>query len=269
MRPPRPSTASRPRPRLPPASIIHTSSPSTKSASTTAAAITRCAWWKADRSAASLLDGPLPPERTARLLATVARAIHHAHERGVLHRDLKPANILMDTAGEPHVSDFGLAKITHREQDLTLTHQTIGTPAYMSPEQASGRAREVTTAADIYGLGAVLYETLSGHPPFRVKPRWRLPAWWSRRSLRRPVPITAPCPPTWRSSASSASKDPSRRYPTAAAFADHLERWLKNEPIEARPAAPVDHVVKWVRRHPALAALTGSPYRCWWWVSRE
>ena len=114
----------------------------------------------------ALAGGPLPFDRAVRLLVTVARAIQHAHERGVLHRDLKPGNIMIDAAGEPHVTDFGLAKFTQRESDLTLTHTALGTPAYMSPEQAAGRVKEITTAADVYGLGAVLFEMLAGEPPF-------------------------------------------------------------------------------------------------------
>jgi serine/threonine-protein kinase len=104
----------------------------------------------------ALASGPLPFDRAVRMLVTVARAIQHAHERGVLHRDLKPGNIMLDAVGEPHVTDFGLAKFTQRESDLTLPHTALGTPAYMSPEQAAGRVKEITTAADVYGLGAVL-----------------------------------------------------------------------------------------------------------------
>ena len=111
-------------------------------------------------------QGPLIFERASQVLAKVARAIQHAHERGVLHRDLKPGNILLDAAGEPHVADFGLAKFTQRESDLTLTQTALGTPAYMSPEQAAGRTKEVTTASDVYGLGAILFELLTGQAPF-------------------------------------------------------------------------------------------------------
>src|SRR6185436_4999164 len=100
------------------------------------------------------------------LVSTVARAVHYAHQRGILHRDLKPGNILLDEKGEPHVTDFGLAKLVEHDSSLTMSAAILGTPAYMSPEQAAGRSKGLTTAADIYSLGAVLYELLTGQPPF-------------------------------------------------------------------------------------------------------
>ena len=99
----------------------------------------------------------------------MARAVEHAHQRGILHRDLKPTNILLDEQGEPHLTDFGLAKVMEEDSGLTLSHAVLGTPAYMAPEQAAGRNRDLTTATDVYGLGAVFYELLSGHPPFTAE----------------------------------------------------------------------------------------------------
>src|SRR5207245_253743 len=109
---------------------------------------------------------PLLAERTAQLVATMARAVHYAHQHGVLHRDLKPHNILFDSQGQPHLTDFGLAKLLERDTGLTVSEAVMGSPAYMAPEQAAGQARHLTTAADVYSLGAVLYALLTGRPPF-------------------------------------------------------------------------------------------------------
>jgi len=207
----------------------------------------------------ALERGPLEFKPAAQVLAKVSRAIQHAHERGVLHRDLKPGNVLLDAAGEPHVADFGLAKFTQRESDLTLTHTALGTPAYMSPEQAAGRVKEVTTASDVYGLGAVLFEMLTGKAPFAgesamaiarqvVDDEPPLPS-----SINRAVPrdLTIIC-------LKCLEKEPARRYPTAAALADDLERWLRHEPISAHAAAPVERLAKWIRRKPVHTALAAT-----------
>src|SRR5438874_5492700 len=112
---------------------------------------------------------PMPIRQRAELIAKVARTVHYAHEHGILHRDIKPGNILLDTNGEPHLTDFGLARLTETESDVTRTAEVLGTPSYMAPEQARGNnpaAAGLTSATDVYGLGAVLYHLLTGHPPF-------------------------------------------------------------------------------------------------------
>src|SRR5262249_7801377 len=121
---------------------------------------------KIRRDGKSLALGCYEPREGARLISTLGRAVHYAHQRGVLHRDIKPSNVLLASGGEPHLTDFGLAKLLEKESTLTHTNAVMGTPAYMSPEQARGETKDVTTAADVYGLGAVLYETLTGSPPF-------------------------------------------------------------------------------------------------------
>ena len=117
--------------------------------------------------ARELAGGPLPAGWAAEWIAAIARALHYAHQRGVLHRDIKPGNILIDANDQPHLVDFGLAKLLEADSTLTLTEAIMGSPAYMSPEQAAGQARQLTVAADIYSLGAVLYQALTGRPPFR------------------------------------------------------------------------------------------------------
>jgi WD40 repeat protein/tRNA A-37 threonylcarbamoyl transferase component Bud32 len=194
--------------------------------------------------------------KLATFVAKLARAVHHAHQRGVLHRDLKPANILVEAQGEPHVTDFGLARLAERESGLTLPGTVMGTPSFMAPEQAAGAAKELTTAVDIYGLGAVLYFLLSGRAPFQGA----TPGETLRRVLdEEPQRPTAFAPETDRDLETIClkclEKEPVRRYPSALALAEDLERWQRHEPIEARPATAWELAAKWVRRRPAFAAL--------------
>jgi serine/threonine-protein kinase len=200
-------------------------------------------------------QSPLPPREAARLLAAVARAVQHAHERHVIHRDLKPANILLDAAGEPHVIDFGLAKVAGGEPGRTVSGAILGTPSYMAPEQAAGRSKDVSAATDVYGLGAVLYGMLTGHPPFQAA---------TVDETLAQVIAGAPAPPQWVNGAIDAelqticlvclAKNPADRYyATAGELADDLDRYLAGEPIRVRPANAWHQLSRALRRVGVLA----------------
>ncbi len=196
-------------------------------------------------------------EEIARLLAKVARAVDHAHQHGVLHRDLKPSNILVDPQGEPHLTDFGLAKVLGRgDSSLTVTGAIMGTPSFMAPEQAAGGSKNTSTAADVYSLGAILYSMLTGVPPFRGD----TPV----ETLRLVVEQEPKPPSTLREGIDSdlatiamkcLEKEPQRRYPSAASLAEDLERWSREEPIQARPTRPTERFWRWCRRNPRVAAF--------------
>ncbi|MGC2319665.1 MAG: protein kinase, partial [Bradyrhizobium sp.] len=199
---------------------------------------------------------PMPIRHAAELITKLARAVSYAHEHGILHRDIKPGNILLDAKGEPHLTDFGLARLVESESTVTRTLEVMGTPSYMAPEQAVGNNAAVSRATDVYGLGAVLYELLTGHPPFAGGTTYqtikllldtepRSPPLWNRKIDRDLSTICLKC----------LEKDPERRYASALALAEDLECWLDYEPIRARRAGIFARGRKWVRRNPSIAVM--------------
>ncbi len=202
---------------------------------------------------------PMPPRRAAELIAKVARTVHYAHEHGILHRDIKPGNILLDAKGEPHLTDFGLARLVESESTVTRTLEVLGTPSYMAPEQAEGENEAVSSATDVYGIGAVLYQLLTGQPPFAGGTTYetikllldtepRPPRLLNPKIDRDLSTICLKC----------LEKDPQRRYSSALALAEDSERWLKHEPIQARHTGIFARGQKWVLRNPTSALLVAS-----------
>jgi TolB-like protein/tRNA A-37 threonylcarbamoyl transferase component Bud32 len=202
---------------------------------------------------------PIPIRQAVELIANVARTVHYAHEHGILHRDIKPGNILLDAKGEPHLTDFGLARLVESESSVTHTLDVLGTPSYMAPEQALGNNAAVTSATDVYGLGAVLYQLLTGQPPFAGGATYetikllldtepRQPRLLNPKIDRDLSTICLKC----------LEKDPKRRYTSALALAEDLERWLKHEPIQARRTGIFPRGKKWVQRNPSSALLAAS-----------
>ncbi len=220
---------------------------------------------------------PLVPERAARLMRAVAEAVQHAHDHGILHRDLKPSNILLAAGDVPRVTDFGLAKFAQNDSGITRTDGIVGSPGYMSPEQAS--ASPLDGRSDVYSLGAVLYELLTGRPPFQAS----TPV----RTLRLVVE-TEPVPPGRLNPGvprdleticlKCLAKDPARRYTTAHDLSVDLAAFIENRPIQARPTGLLERLARWRRRKPALAAsfgalafalLTGFTGILWQWRRAE
>lgn len=193
----------------------------------------------------------------ARLMTRVAHSVHYAHQHGVLHRDLKPSNIMVDAAGQPHLTDFGLAKILEDELGITRSAERMGTPSYMSPEQAAGRP--LTTATDVYSLGAILYELLTGGPPFLGPSAMEV---LQQLAGQEPVPPQSLNPTVNRDVTTIClkclEKDPAKRYASAEHLADDLVRFLANEPIQARPITRRERVWRWCERKPALAGTLAS-----------
>ena len=211
------------------------------------------------------------PRQCVALVAKIARAVQYAHSRGILHRDLKPGNILLDGRGEPLVSDFGLAKWLDTTSDLTRTLTIFGTPGYIAPEQASGAAAELKPTADVYSLGAILFDLLAGRPPFlgahalsvirqaaeSPAPKLRTLSKLADRDLET---ICSRC----------LEREPSARYRSAHDLAEDLERWLEGRPIIARPVSPPVKVWRWSRRNPKLAVSIAAALAVLWhdWCDR-
>jgi hypothetical protein len=219
-----------------------------------------------------LLRTRFDPRDAARLCAELAETIQYAHEQGVVHRDIKPSNVIIDGEGRPHITDFGLAKRLYAESPATSEGRLLGTPAYMSPEQASGDSGQVDERSDIYSLGVVLYELLTGDRPFQG----------NHRQLVRQVIEDEPRPPRRLNDRvprdleticlKAIAKSPARRYATARALADDLRRFLDGEPILARPVGPGERLARWCRRYPLaaglLVAVTAGSIAGFWYLSR-
>jgi len=202
---------------------------------------------------------PMSIRQAVELIAKVARTVHYAHEHGILHRDIKPGNILLDQKGEPHLTDFGLARLVESESTVTRTLEVLGTPSYMSPEQAAGNNTAISSVTDVYGLGAVLYQLLTGQPPFAGGTTYETIKLLLDTEPRQPRLLNPKIDHDLSTICLKClDKDPQRRYSSALALAEDLERWLKHEPIQARRTGVFTRGRKWVRRNPTSALLAAS-----------
>jgi len=202
---------------------------------------------------------PLPPAKAARYVKLIAEAIQYAHQQGILHRDLKPSNILVDSSDQPRITDFGLAKRLEGDSSITGTGQMLGSPNFMPPEQASSQHGKVGRPADVYGLGAILYHLLTARPPFQAE---------SFENVIYQLLNTEPVSPRLLNSSVPSDleticvkclqKEPSRRYSSAQELSDELGRFLRHEPIQARPITPAERTWRWCRRKPAIASLSAA-----------
>jgi eukaryotic-like serine/threonine-protein kinase len=206
-----------------------------------------------------LARGPMTARQTAELVEVLARAVHAAHQSGIVHRDLKPSNVLLTADGTPKIGDFGLAKLLGDDSARTVSGEVLGTPSYMAPEQAEGQSRQVGPAADIYALGAILYQALTGRPPFLGAS--------AMETLKLVVSTDAVPPRRQRPDVprdletivlKCLEKEPPRRYPSAAALAGDLRRFLDGRPIAARPVGLLGRLWRWARRNPPLAASAAA-----------
>src|SRR5205807_287807 len=202
---------------------------------------------------------PMPIRRAAEVIAKLARTVHYAHEHGILHRDIKPGNVLLDKEGEPHLTDFGLARLVETESTVTRTTEMLGTPSYMAPEQANRNNAELTAAADIYGLGAVLYQLLTGAPPFVGRSTYETVRLLLETDAKPPRLLNSKVDRDLSTICLKClEKDPKRRYSSALALAQDLERWLRHEPIQARRTGLAARGKKWLHRNPSTAFAGAS-----------
>jgi WD40 repeat protein/tetratricopeptide (TPR) repeat protein len=220
---------------------------------------------------------PLPGHQAARLVETLARAMHAAHEQGIIHRDLKPQNVMLTAAGEPKITDFGLAKKLDGAKGRTRSGAIVGTPSYMAPEQAGGQAKEIGPAADIYAMGAILYELLTGRPPFRAETPLDTVLQVLSEEPIPPTKLNAKVPRDLETICLKClRKEPRRRYATAEDLAEDVRRFQAKEPISARATPAWERTLKWVRRRPAAAililvivlALGGSTAAAMWYIGQ-